>query len=116
MPKAGRARPKICTVQIRSYVDSGPMITYDGLAIGMRAVDEQMRVAGSATMQAEYAALQRAAENALTTRRASGEILTYELEGWVVQEHPGGRIECLAPVGQFQAEGSPYPGFTPPAR
>ncbi len=79
-------------------------------------MNEQMRIAGSAMMQAECAALQRAAENALATRRASGEILTYELEGWVVQEHPGGRVERLAPIDQFQAEGNPYPGFTPPAR
>ena len=79
-------------------------------------MNEQMRVAGSAMMQVECAALQRAAENALTTRRASEEILTYELEGWVVQEHPGGRVERLAPIDQFQTEGSPYPGFTPSAR
>jgi len=79
-------------------------------------MNKQMRVAGSAMMQAERAALQRAAEKALAKRRASGEILTYELEGWVVQEHPGGRIERLAPIEQFRNEGSPYPGFTPPAR
>ena len=79
-------------------------------------MNEQMRVAGSAMMQAERAALQRAAEKALAKRRASGEILTYESEGWVVQGHPGGRIERLAPIDQFRDEGSPYPGFTPPAR
>ena len=79
-------------------------------------MNKQMRVAGSAMMQAERAALQRAAEKALVKRRASGEILTYELEGWVVQEHPGGRIERLAPIDQFRDEGSPHPGFTPPAR
>ena len=79
-------------------------------------MNEQMRVAGSAMMQAERAALQRAAEKALAQRRASGEILTYELEGWVVREHPGQRIERLAPVDQFRNEDFPYPGFTPPAR
>ena len=79
-------------------------------------MNEQMRVAGSAMMQAERAALQRAAEKALAQRRASGEILTYELEGWVVREHPGQRIERLAPIDQFRNEDFPYPGFTPPAR
>ena len=79
-------------------------------------MNEQMRVAGSAMMQAERVALQRASEKALAMRRASGEILTYELEGWVVQEHPDGRIERLAPIDQFRNEDHPYPGFTPPAR
>ena len=79
-------------------------------------MNEQLRVTGSAMMQAERAALQRAAEKALAQRRASGEILTYELEGWVVREHPGQRIERLAPIDQFRNEDFPYPGFTPPAR
>lgn len=79
-------------------------------------MNKQMRVAGSAMMQVEHAALQRAAEKALAKRRASGEILTYELEGWVVQEHSGGRIERLAPIDQFRNEDHPYAGFTPPAR
>lgn len=79
-------------------------------------MNKQVRVAGSAMMQAESAALERAAEKALAMRRASGEILMYELEGWVVREHPGGRIERLAPIGQFRNEDHPYPGFTPPAR
>ena len=61
-------------------------------------MNEQIRVTGSAMMQAERAALQRAAEKAVAKRRASGEIPTYELEGWLVQEHPGGRIERLAPI------------------
>ena len=59
-------------------------------------------------------ALDRAAQKALERRRASGEILTYHLDGWVVQEHPGGRIERLAPIERFRAEDFPYPGFTPP--
>ena len=79
-------------------------------------MNEQMLVAGSAMMQVERAALQRAAEKALAQRRASGEIMTYELDGWVVREHPGQRIERLAPIGQFRNEDFPYPGFTPPAR
>jgi hypothetical protein len=80
-------------------------------------MNEQMRrAAGSALMQAEREAVERAAQNALAQRRASGEILTYHLDGWVVQEHPGGRIERLAPVGEFRADDFPYPGFTPPSR
>jgi len=71
---------------------------------------------GSPLMQAESAALDQAAIKGLARRRASGAILTYELDGWVVQEHPGGRIERLAPVGQFRAADFPYPGFTPPSR
>jgi len=70
----------------------------------------------SPLMQAMSAALKQSAIKGLAHRRASGEILTYELDGWVVQEHPGGRIERLAPVGQFRAADFPYPGFTPPAR
>ena len=79
-------------------------------------MSKQKRVAGSAMMQVERAALQRAAEKALAKRRASGEILTYELEGWVVQEYPGGHIERLAPIEWFRDEDNPYPRVTPPAR
>lgn len=77
-------------------------------------MNEQTRAAGSALMQAEREVLDRAAQKALERRRASGEILTYHLDGWVVQEHPGGRIERLAPIERFRAEDFPYPGFTPP--
>lgn len=73
-------------------------------------------VAGSAFMQRESAALDQAAIKGLARRRASGEILTYELDGWVVREHPGQRIERLVPVGQFRAADFPHPGFTPPSR
>lgn len=76
---------------------------------------KKMRAAGSAMMQAERAALRVAAEKALAKRRARGETLTYELEGWVVEEHPDGRIERLAPIDWFRDEDSPYPRFTPPA-
>ena len=67
-------------------------------------------------MEMERAALEAASKKALAMRRASGAILTYNLDGWVVQEHPGGRIERLAPIGQFRADDFPYPGFTPPKR
>ena len=79
-------------------------------------MSKQMRVAGSAMMQAERAALQRAAEKALAKRRANGEILTYELEGWVVQEYPGGRLERLAPIDWFRDEDTPCSRFSSPAR
>ena len=79
-------------------------------------MNEQTRLSGSAEMQAECAALELASAKALARRRASGEILTYHLDGWVVQEHPGGRIERLAPIGEFRNEDFPYPGFTPPSR
>ncbi len=57
-----------------------------------------------------------AAAKSLALRRASGEILTYRLDGWMVQEHPGGRIERLAPFDEFRAEDFPYPGFVEPKR
>lgn len=71
---------------------------------------------GSPLMQVESASLKRAASNALAQRRASGEILRYKLDGWMVQEHPGGQVERLAPFNQFRAADFPYPGFTPPSR
>ena len=49
----------------------------------------------------------KAAEEALQLRRARGEIMTYELDGWIVREYPGQRVERLAPVGQFRAEDFP---------
>lgn len=79
-------------------------------------MNKQTRAADTWTMQDERDALDRASAKALATRRASGEILTYHLDGWVMQEHPGGRIERLAPIGEFRNEDFPYPGFTPPSR
>lgn len=79
-------------------------------------MNELTPAAAPTTLEEECEALERAAQKALAMRRASGEILTYNLDGWVVQEHPGGRIERLAPVDQFRAEDFPYPGFTPPKR
>lgn len=79
-------------------------------------MNEQIRMAGSAAMQAERDAVDRAAQKALERRRASGDIMSYVLDGWMVREHPGGRIERLAPIEQFRAEDFPYPGFIPPRR
>ena len=84
-------------------------------------------------LQLDYTSERAAAEADLTRRRGSrrarelraqllrameladqrlgkdGEVLTYDLDGWVVQEHPDGRIERLAPVGQFRAADFPHP-------
>lgn len=51
--------------------------------------------------------IQRAAEIALEKRRASGEIMTYHLDGWVVREYPGQRVVRLAPIGEFRSEDFP---------
>lgn len=78
-------------------------------------MNEQARpIDALALLRARSEALERAAENALAQRQPSGEVMTYELDGWVVREHPGGHIERLCPAGQFRAEDFPHPGFTPP--
>ena len=60
--------------------------------------------------------LEDAAQRALERRLASGVVLTYELDSWVVEEHPGGCIKRLARVGEFRAADFPYPGFLSPSR
>ena len=72
-----------------------------------------IRNAGPPIMKAEQFALETASQRALALRRAGGEILTYELDGWIVREHPGQRIERLAPTGQYRNEHFPYPRFDP---
>ena len=79
-------------------------------------MNDQTLATGSAMMQGECEALEAASRKALAQRRASSEVLTYELDGWVVREHPGQRIERLAPIGQYSNQDFPYPGFTPPLR
>ena len=49
----------------------------------------------------------QAADAALEQRRARGEIMTYELDGWIVREYPGRRIMRLARVGQYRSEDFP---------
>ncbi len=51
--------------------------------------------------------MERAADAALEQRRAKGEIMTYELDGWIVREFPGQRIVQLARVGQYRSEDFP---------
>lgn len=58
-------------------------------------------------MIAERSALEAAAQKSLQQRRASGQVLVYRLDGWMVREHPGGRIERLAPFDQFRPEDFP---------
>lgn len=58
---------------------------------------------------ASFEAVEEAARAARAYRVASSEVMTYVADGWVVREHPGGRIERLAPIGQFQDEDFPYP-------
>jgi len=58
---------------------------------------------------ASFEAVEDAARAARAHRVASGEVMTYVADGWVVREYPGSRIERLAPVAEFQDEDFPYP-------
>ena len=78
------------------------------------AVQTEGRPVLSKSMSATMAELERAAANSLVQRRASGEIMTYGQDGWMVREYPGGRIERLCPIDEFTVAKYPYPGFTPP--
>ncbi len=51
--------------------------------------------------------MERAADAALAQRRAKGEIMTYELDGWIVREYPGQCVVRLACVGQYRSEDFP---------
>ena len=77
-------------------------------------MSEHAYTAGSPAMEAERLIVEEASRKALARRIAGGTVLTYDLDGWVVEEYPGGRIERLAPIGEFRAADFPYPGFTPP--
>ena len=76
-------------------------------------MNEPMQNAKLSIMETEQSALESAAQKALALRRTGGEILTYELDGWIVREYPGHRIERLAPVGKYRNEHFPYPSFDP---
>ena len=77
---------------------------------------EQAHIAGSPAMERERQVLDEASRKALARRLAGGTVLTYDLDGWVVEEYPDGKIKRLAPTGEFRAADFPYPGFTSPAR
>jgi hypothetical protein len=53
--------------------------------------------------------IMRRSRAALADRRARGEIMTYDLDGWVVREFPGQRIVRLCKSEDFRAEDHPYP-------
>ncbi len=59
---------------------------------------------------ARFEAVERAGRFGRAKRVASGEIMTYVMDGWVVREFPGGRIDRLAPLADFRNEDFPYPG------
>ncbi|WP_010518344.1 MULTISPECIES: hypothetical protein [Komagataeibacter] len=58
---------------------------------------------------ASFEAIRIAGERAREVRAASGEIMTYVQNGWVVREYPGGRVERLALLEEFRDEDFPYP-------
>ena len=51
--------------------------------------------------------IERAAKIAQEKRREAGEIMTYDLDGWVVREYPGQLIVRLAPIDEFRPEDFP---------
>ena len=59
---------------------------------------------------ASFEAVEEVARTARAERLARGEFMTYVVDGWVVREYPGRRIERLAPVAEFRDEDFPYPG------
>ena len=58
---------------------------------------------------ASFEAVEAAGHAGRAWRVARGEIMTFVVDGWVVREFPGGRIERLAPVEEFRGEDFPYP-------
>jgi hypothetical protein len=46
---------------------------------------------------------------ALADRRARGEVMTYDLDGWMVREFPGRRIVRLCRSEDFRAADFPCP-------
>lgn len=78
--------------------------------------DQARPVDGLTLLREEREVLGGAAGKGPARRQANGEVMTYALDGWMVREYPGGRIERLCPVEQFRAEDFPHPGFTLPLR
>jgi hypothetical protein len=56
---------------------------------------------------------EQAAARALEHRLTSGEVLTYQQDGWVVREWPGGRVERLCRSEDFLA--GDFPVAAPPS-
>ncbi len=61
------------------------------------------------TGMGQFEAIEHAGREARAERIARGEIMTCIVDGWVVGEYPGGRVERLAPVTDFRGEDFPYP-------
>jgi hypothetical protein len=53
--------------------------------------------------------IEERAAASVSQRRASGEVMTYIIDGWVVREWPNRRVERLCPVDRFKAEDYPQP-------
>ena len=71
--------------------------------------DDQTSPAGSSTGKdyISWPNIERASKIAQEKRREAGEIMMYDLDGWVVREYPGRLIVRLAPVDEFRFEDFP---------
>ncbi len=65
---------------------------------------------GAGFAWASFEAVEAAGQAGRAWRVARGEIMAFVVDGWVVREFPGGRIERLAPVERFCSEDFRYPG------
>ncbi len=71
-------------------------------------MNEQTRAAGAEPMPPESEAPDPA-QDALAPRHAHGEIMTYELDCWIVREYPGGFVERSPPSASSEPRTSPTP-------
>ena len=72
---------------------------------------DDLKTPSKTSMGKEYIeTIKRSAGLVLQKRRDAGEIMTYDLDGWVVREYPGQRVVHLAPIGQFRSEDHPVEG------
>lgn len=90
-------------------------VTMHAAHLAQRKLLDDRAMRESDVMREESSALEAASRRAFEMRKVRGEIQTYVVDGWVVRGYPGGRIDRLAPLGEFRAEDHPYPGWTPPA-
>ncbi|CAH2605933.1 protein of unknown function (plasmid) [Rhodovastum atsumiense] len=73
------------------------------------AMPDQNLPAAPRPAWASFEAVEEAAQAARAHRVASGEVMTYMADGWIVREYPDGHIERLAPIAEFRDEDFPYP-------
>lgn len=90
-------------------INDGQSFTLHAAYLAQRRSEGDRVETSSDEMKAERDAVETAAKRALEARRASGQVLVYELDGWMVHEHPGGRIKRLAPTERFRATDFPHP-------